>query len=360
MYPLRVGQRRLGLGFAYKLLHDRFGFDFGERYHRDLDFRIETTMEIDRAVFESYGQLGAGHENPTPRVSIEPFGHRFMPAMYGCECGFAADADPWSRPRAMTKAEIDALEPWSPERFERSEPVRLVHSQINRLKERYEDYRRPDEVFNPHYRAMSSLQNLGSVINTAFSVQGQQLLLDYLDDPDSVGRLYANITDLMLLGLDRFAEADGWPLANVFVGNCTVSMISPRQYAALNCAEDRRLMEYARSLGARFMMHQDSNANPHLENYARFDYLHAFDLGQDTDFEKLHRLCPNASVNCILFPAWVSATPMEEIRAELSRLITLGSGFPSFSFSLFDVDTDLGGNRLFEFFETFRQCVREH
>ena len=205
---------------------------------------------------------------------------------------------------------------------------------------------------------MSSLQNLGSIINTAFSLQGQQLLLDYLEDPGSVRKLYANITDLMLLCLDRFPKADGWPPSNVFLGNCTVSMISPVQYAALNWPEDRRVMDYARSIGARFMVHQDSGVNPHLENYARFEYLHAFDLGQDTDFEKLHRLCPNASVNCILFPAWVG-TPPGRLARNLSDSWTSGHRFPSFSFSLLDVDTELGGNRLFAFVEVFRQCAGE-
>jgi hypothetical protein len=136
-------------------------------------------------------------------------------------------------------------------------------------------------------------------------------------------------------------------------------MISPGQYAALNWPEDRRLMEYARGIGARFMMHQDSGATPHLENYARFDYLQAFDLGQDTDFEKLARLCPAANVNCILFPAWVGSTPLDDLRAELKRLMRLGGRFPSFSFSLYDVDSELGGDRLFAFFEVFRQCVSD-
>ena len=195
MYPMQTfGRFRLGLGLTYKLLHDRFGFAFGERYHRDLDYRVATTMEIDRAVFEAYGEIGLGYKEPFPRVSIEPFGHRFLPAMYGCACGYADDAEPWSRPRVLSKEEVEALPPWSPERFEASEPVRLVLSQIEQLKHRYEAYRVPDKEFNPHCRGMSSVQNLGSAINTAFSVQGQQLLMDYLAQPESVRKLYANIT----------------------------------------------------------------------------------------------------------------------------------------------------------------------
>ncbi len=251
MYSMQTfGRFRLGLGLTYKLLHDRFGFAFGERYHRDLDYRVETAMEIDRAVFEVYGKIGLGYKEPFPRVSIEPFGHRFLPAMYGCACGYADDAEPWSRPRVLSKEEVEALPPWSQERFEASEPVRLVLSQIEQLKRRYGAYRIPDKEFNPHCRGMSGVQNLGSAINTAFSVQGQQLFMDYLAQPESVRRLYANVTWLTLLCLDRFSRADGWPLGDVFVGDCAVSMISPRHYAEFNYPEDRQLMEYARSAGA--------------------------------------------------------------------------------------------------------------
>jgi hypothetical protein len=206
---------------------------------------------------------------------------------------------------------------------------------------------------------MSSLQNLGSVINTAFSVQGQQLLVDYADDAEGVRKLYAGITELMLLCLERFPRVDGWPLRHVFVGNCTVAMISPRQYAAVNAAEDRRLMDYARSIGARFMVHQDSGVTPHLENYARFEYLHALDVGQDTDFARLSRLLPNAEVNCILFPSWVAGHSPDEIRGELLRLMQLGRRFPAFSFSLLEVDTALGGDTIFTFCETFADCARQ-
>ena len=106
-YPMQTfGRFKLGLALTYQLVHDRFGFDFGERYHRDVEHRIQTTMAIDRAVFEAYGSIGLGYETPFPRASIEPFGHRFMPAMYGAETGYAADADPWGKPRAVTAEEI--------------------------------------------------------------------------------------------------------------------------------------------------------------------------------------------------------------------------------------------------------------
>jgi hypothetical protein len=359
-YPMQsFGRYGLSLGLTYKLIHERFGVDLGERYHRDLDYRVRTTMEIDRAVFDRYGRIGLGYREPFPRITIEPFGHRFMPAMYGCECSYAADAEPWGRARGLTKEQIEALPPWTPERFEASEPVQIVLAQIAQLKTRCDNYRVPSHDFCPHYRTMSALQNLGSVINTALSVQGEQFLIDYMTEPDLVRRLYMSITQLMLLCLERFPQIDGWPLRDVFIGNCSVAMISPRQYAEFNEPADWRIMEFARSIGARLMIHQDSNANPHLENYAQFDYVQAFDLGQDTDFERLYHLCPRASVNCILFPSWIGSHSGDEIRAELVRLMRPLAKFPVCSFSLLDIDTKLDGDPLFAFCETFAQCAQE-
>lgn len=351
------GRFSLRMGLTYKLAHDRFGFDLGERYHRDLDYRIQTTMEIDRAMFEAYGTIGLGYERPFPRVSIEPFGHRFLPAMYGCETAFAPDADPWGKARPLNRDELLALEPWTVERFEQSEPVQMVLSQIEQLKQRYAAHRVPEKEFDPHYRAMSSLQNLGSVVNTAFSVYGEDVFLCYITDTDLLHRLYSNITQLMLLCLEYFPRVDGWPLRDVFVGNCTVAMLSPAQYASLNEPQDRCLMNYARQIGARFMLHQDSNANPHLENYARFEHLQAVDLGQDTDFERLARLRPNLAVNCILFPSWIAAQAMDDVRTELSRLMRIGRQFPAFSFTMLEIDARLDGDKLLEFHESFRRCA---
>ena len=70
----------------------------------------------------------------------------------------------------------------------------MVLGQIEQLKQRYEAYRVPEKEFNPHYRAMSSLQNLGSVVNTAFSVYGEELFVSYVTQPELVHKLYANIT----------------------------------------------------------------------------------------------------------------------------------------------------------------------
>ncbi len=210
---------------------------------------------------------------------------------------------------------------------------------------------------NPHAVPLSSLQNLGSVINTAVSTFGEQVLCLYADDPALLRTFYRSVTDLMLLCLRIFPEKDGRGLPLVFVGNCTVSMISPAQYEACNAPSDRELSAFARSIGARFLVHQDSGATPHLENYARLVPVHGLDIGQDTDFEKAARLFPGVSANCILFPGWIGSTALEGIREELSRLMRAGRGFSEFTFSILEVDPVLAQGRIFEFVDIFRACA---
>ena len=360
-YPFQsFGPFNLAVGFTVECLHDLFGFDFGERYHKDVPYRIRTTMEIDRAIFERYGALGLGYETPFPRITIQPFGHRFMPVMYGCECHFAPNMEPWVQPSTLSREAIEALEPWTVERFERAAPVREVLDQARQVRALCDRLDDADAAFAPHYRMISSRQNLGSVINTAFSTQGDALFMDYLTNPDLVRRLYGNIAQLTDTCLYYFPTFDNQPLTDICVGNCSVSMISPQQYLECNREFDQKIMEYARRIGTPFRLHQDSDVNPHLANYARFDYLHGIDFGQDTDFEQARRLLGPIHANCILFPGWIQAHGVVEIREQLDRLMRAGLAYQSFSFTLKEIDTSLAGDRIHELYDIFRECALKY
>jgi hypothetical protein len=256
--------------------------------------------------------------------------------------------------------ELRRLAPWTAEALQAAEAVREVIAQYRAACKRYGDLaafanRMP---YNPHYQPLSCQQNLGSVINTAVSVFGQEALLLYIDDPQALRTFYRQVTDLMLLCWGLFAEEEGRRPAELFVGDCTVAMISPRHYEECNLACDRELAEYARSIGARFLVHQDSDVTPHLANYARIGYVQDLDFGQDTDFRKAAELFPGCGANCILFPSWIASTPAEAMREELLRIMKAARGFSRFSFSIFEVDPALAEGRIFEFYDVFRRCCQ--
>jgi hypothetical protein len=356
-YPVqRIGDFGLILAFSHKFLHEKYGVDMGQRYHQDIAFRVKTTMEIDRAVYEEYGTIGLGFENPHPRVTIEPFGHRFIAAMYGCECAFKEDADVWVK-HPVFKEDIDALEPWTLERFEACEPVKKVIAQAQYLCDHYDvKLLRKSEKFLPHFRILSSVPNLGSVINNGLAIMGDEVLRYYLADPNLVKKLYANITQLMLLCLEYFPTVDAEPLQDIVIGNCSVAMISPKHYVNLNFPYDLQLINWAQHIGANLTLHQDSGVTPHLENYTKLGYVQTIDFGQDTDWEKAAQLFPAIEATCILFPSWLQDHSRDDVQEELLKIMKTTRSFKSFSFAIYDLDTLLGEKKIFEFYDAFRMC----
>jgi hypothetical protein len=356
-YPVqRIGDFGLILALSHKFLHEKYGVEMGQRYHQDIALRVKTTMEIDRAVYEEYGTIGLGFEDPYPRVTIEPFGHRFIAAMYGCECEFKEDADVWVK-HPVFREDIDAFEPWTLERFEACEPVKQIIAQARYLREHYDvKALRQSEGFLPHFRILSSVPNLGSVVNNGLAIMGNDVLLEYLTEPNLVQKLYANITQLMLLCLEYFPTIDAEPLQDIVIGNCSVAMISPKNYVDLNFPYDLQLVKLAKEIGANLVLHQDSGVTPHLTNYARLGYVQAIDFGQDTDWEKAAQLFPDTEATCILFPAWLQDHSMDDVQEELLRIMTTARAFQSFSFGIYDIDTFLGEKKIFEFYDVFRMC----
>jgi hypothetical protein len=358
-YPQQsFGRFGLSYGLTPSLLHARYGLDYGERFHRDFPWRVARLQEIDRLVYDDFRSIGLGFAEPFARATIEPFGHRFVPALFGAEISYAPGEDPSSRRIPFSADAIRALAPWTRERLEQTEQVRVVLEQAAWARahcDRAEAERRLG--FNPHAQPLTSLQNLGSVINTAVSLFGEDALLVGVDEPDRLRAFYQNVTDLMLLCLDFFPAIDGRTLATVFVGDCSVSMISPAQYEACNMFADGRLCDFARGIRARFLVHQDSGATPHLPGYASLGAVNGIDFGQDTDWAAATNLFPAVEANCIIFPGWLHAHSKEDIGEELERIMSIGRQFPRFSFSLLELDAELAQGKVFEFHEAFRAAA---
>ena len=339
------GRFRATLGLSYRLVNETWGFDLGERYHLDPFYRVDTLMQIDRAVFERFGDLGIGSDDPKPRPSVEPFGHRFLPAMFGCECAYAADTEPWAKLRFYTDDEILALDDWTWERFESASPLRVTVDQANLLRAKYGPF--------------NSMPDLGSVINTGIYLMGDDLFVAYLDRPHIVRKLYENITQLRLMCMEYFPRLDGRPVSQLHIGNCCVAMISPNGYMSCNLESDRRIVSFCQDRGIELTMHQDSDVTPHLEHYAAMDYIRTFDFGMDTDFEKLADMCPEASVNSIWFPQWLMTHTVDEVRDEVLRQMDSGRRFSRFSFSIHGIDNLTGDDRVRALYNTFKEAALE-
>lgn len=238
VYPqVTIGRFKLGLGFNNDYMNRVWGFDLSERFHKDPEFRVRTIMEIDRAVYEDFGHIGIGYSKPKPRPSVEPFGHRLMPAMMGCKCRFSSDGEPWAIPNPLSDDQVLALPEWNRELVEAAEPMKETASQ--------------NRYLQAAYGVAGNLRNLGSAMNTALSMMGEELLVRYLESPDIVRQLFRSITKLTVLCLEYIEQLDGRnggePLG---LGNCSVTMISPGDYLRCNLEMDSWFHQYCRQRGS--------------------------------------------------------------------------------------------------------------
>jgi hypothetical protein len=347
VYPqVSIGRFKLGLGFNNDYMNKMWGFELGERFHKDPEYRVSTIMDIDRAVYEDFGCIGIGYAKPKPRPSVEPFGHRLMPAMLGCQCRFSNDGEPWALPNPLSEDQIRALPEWDSEGVSEAQPMKEIASQNQYLKKAYGSVR--------------NLRDLGSAMNTALSMMGEDLLARYLESPEIVCQLFQNITRLTILCIECIEQIDGMngkaPLA---LGNCSVTMISPADYLRCNLDMDSWFHQYCVRRGLRFVVHQDSGVTPHLDHYSHLGPIDSFDVGIDTDFEKLHRLCPKSEANCIIFPQWLLSTDESGVSTKLEELMLIGAHFPQFSFSMYEIDSALSRDQIIHFVEIFTKVVQK-
>ena len=302
-------------------------------------------MDIDRAVYEDFGQIGIGYAEPKPRPSVEPFGHRLMPAMMGCRCRFSSDGEPWATPHPLSDDQIRALPDWNRDLVEAAEPMKETASQNRYLHEAY--------------GMASNLRNLGSAMNTALSMMGEDILVRYCASPEIVRELFRSLTKLTVLCVESIERLDGRnggePLG---LGNCSVTMISPDDYVRCNLEMDGWFRGYCLRRGLRFFVHQDSGVTAHLRNYRRLGAIDSFDVGMDTDFEKLHGLFPKAETNCIIFPQWLLSADEKAVAAELERLMRIGARFREFTFSMFEIDSALNRDQILRFVGVFKEIAR--
>jgi len=322
----------LNIEFSYDWWNRRYGLCFNRDVYFDPDKKRAQRAVMDKESekrFPWYKDLTRGMEESAISVtsmSVEPFGHRFIPALFGCEISYADSNPPWAENNILSPEEIDAMPFLTMDEFRQDERVRIITEQASRAREKYGWF--------------SAQQNLGSVMNTAIYLRGMELFTDYAERPDTIHKLFALITNRMTLSHEYFSEFDGKP-SGVGVGNCSVCMISPAAYADFNRRYDLTMMELAKGRGVTFSLHQDSDLTKYIDVYRAFDYLYSFDIGFDTDISLFREGFPDTALNICLYTSFLGDRTPDEIRKDIQKLAA-DAGDPALTgFSCFDIDDNI-------------------
>ncbi len=332
----------LNAGFSYEWWNRSYGLRFAENLYFDPDAKYEAQRFMNAAArsrFPWYEKLTTGVKDnvvSSPNIDVEPYGHRFIPALFGCKVAYGDAHAPWAETHMLSPEAIDALPFWSMDDFAADERVQIITEQVRHVREKY--------------GWCSAQQNLGSVINTAIYLRDMELFTDFFERPETVHRLYALITNRMKLSYEYFSALDGKP-TNVGVGNCSVCMISPAIYEAFNRQYDMEIMEMAREKGVLFSMHQDSNVTPYIQSYKAFDHLYSFDIGWDTDVAAFRQAFPDTVLNLFIYTSFLNERTPEQIRKDIRKLINDAGDRDKTGFSCYDIDTSIPDEKVTALYE---------
>jgi methanogenic corrinoid protein MtbC1/uroporphyrinogen-III decarboxylase len=309
----------LGVGFYPDWFWRHYGISFDRKYYFDPEARIEARMEIDKRLAERFGDVGLGNPNPKPKPLIT-FGMVMLPAIFGCEIVFKDDALPWAMPLNLSEDEVmklgapDILDSW---------PMTEVLRQIEYLKERYG-------------RVVGDINTTG-VQNLALKLRGEQLYIDYFENPKLCHHLLKFCTDCIIRLFRTVYEITGTGAIDVtpmcdprlfVLPNCTVEQISRETYETFVLPYDNQVADACHPVG----IHHCGSVNQVLEAYAKVRHLDFVEVGFGSDVKRTRQVFgPTVAVNARINPVLMKNATPRDVEDEVKRIIDQGAPLRNFS-----------------------------
>lgn len=295
--------------------HITAGISFDRSFYLDPQTRIKNDVLMRKALYDRYGDLGLGEENPQPRPvigSLHVAGGFVIPALLGAEILFAADAAPQPYPLHLSPEQIEQFE--KPD-FIIGWPMNELISQMDALE--------------AEWGYLVGDLNADGLLNAAYHLYGSELFADFYSAPQRVQRLLDQIAELIVevAGYIRSRTGSSSIAVNRMVervapdlflhANCSVPMISPRSYAAMQLPVEQKMAERLQPFG---IHHCGGNLERYAAEYARLP-LAFVDVGWGSDVAACRRALPGVFFNLRLSPLRMLTCTPQEIAEDTEYLL---------------------------------------
>jgi uroporphyrinogen-III decarboxylase len=246
--------------------HHHYGFSFGKKYYSDPICRTEQDRQARRLLWDRFKGLGLGSPDPAQRPDLDVCGHRFMPALFGCEVVFQEAEAPAARGLHFGSPEALAALP---------KPTLESNSWA-------QEFKRQGKVLLDRYGFVDATINFGGPLNVASLVVGTEMFT-YLADAEPAARRFLDmVADLCLECYDQLTLPFCSELGAgrvMSIGNCPVGMISPKMYEAQVLPSDMRLRNNVGSL----VLHHCGVVDGYLKAYQALRPLGWIEVGWGSD-----------------------------------------------------------------------------
>lgn len=291
------------------------GISFDKPFYFDAETRIRNDVVMRRVLYERYGELGLGEVSPQPRPiigSVHVAGGFVLPALFGVEVSFSPDAPPQPERANLTAAQVEALEKPDPAE---TWPMQQIMADVAALEARY-GY------------VVGDL-NTDGILNTAYHLRGQELFLDFHDNPQRTRRLLALIGQVIVAVADYLRQHTGSCSISVnrmagrvtpalfLHGNCNVQMISPRMYREVMLPVEQDMAGRLQPYG---IHHCGNNMHMVAPAYAELP-ASFFDVGWGSDVARCREFLPDAFFNLRLSPVRMLQNTPAQMAEDTEKLL---------------------------------------
>ncbi len=290
--------------FSEAWFHTNYGMTFGEKYCTDPVYRTEQDREARRVLYERFGQAGIGQKDPPPHPHLEVCGHRFLPALFGCEIIFQDDQAPsYHHLPIQSAAEIAALT--RPD----LESSRWV-----------QEFRRQGAILLEKYGWTDASINFGGPLNGAVAILGNQGLLYLSESPGIMTQFLHLIADVCLATYDALTMAFDPGAAQgrkPFIGNCPVMMISPTTYAQVVLPADLHYRQQIQGFG----LHHCGVMDKYLGGYQHLQPIDFIEVGWGSNVAAVHHAFPDSKLDLMINIYDLQNMPPGSVRETVSRMV---------------------------------------
>lgn len=294
-----------------------YGLAFDEAFYLDQDKRIACDLAMRRALYDRFG-LGRANPEPRPIIgSMHVAGGFVMPALFGLEIRFQDDQAPWPVPADMDREQILALE--APD-IETTWPMDQLLADMDALEQ--------------EWGHVTGDFDTDGLLNTALHIRGEQLFVDFYQDPELVHHLCGVLADTFVQVAQAVRSRTGScaiatnrsiihvDRALYLHSNCSVQMISPSTYQTFLLPYERYMAKRLQPYG---IHHCGDNLHRFSEAYAPVEAAF-FDVGWGSDVALCRKAFPEAYLNLRLSPVRLLRETPEQIRQDTWDLVAAAGG----------------------------------
>ena len=330
--------------------HTNAGISFDEKFYLDAETRIQNDVTMRRVLHERYSDLGLGEANPQPRPvigSMHVAGGFVIPALLGSRIRFSKNEAPQPEPMHLTLEQIESFE--KPD-WQNLYPMQQLIADMDALQARF-GYVVGDV-------------NTDGLLNAAYHLYGQNLFADFYDAPqraqrlmDMIGELITEVASYIHKRTGSFSISVNRMVAHLtptpfLHANCSVQMISPSSYRAMQLPIEKKMAERMQPFG---IHHCGSNLHAVASEYAKL--LPAFvDVGWGSYVSQVREKLPNAFLNLRLSPVRMLEGTPQEIAQDTESLIRAAGSLENIGVCCINMDAGTPDENIFAMYEVVERC----